>query len=344
VQVNSLVRPSYKQGIANRATSVNSGLWSGLVGSWVPGLGNTGTTVFDQSGRKNNATITGATWTIGDNSNVLRFTESDGTNKAVISHSDALNVSGANQSFSVVVRFKIISVPDAVTYALLHKGTGASSRPFQLFYHKNDDQVYFQLYDGTNNPKAQINSASSVVSDGEWHTIVGVRDVAASQMRIYLDGKDTTDASTNTAFDVDFNDTGDVSIGDTVLDMDSWLDAEVSAAFVYNRVLSDNEIRLLNTSIFALFIRNVVFFRAPNTHVGTFSDLGAWGVPYPENAFEAKAANDAPVTHTGEFTALGPWAVPLSPYLFEAKTANDAPVVLTRGGGGATRRRRLGCY
>lgn len=46
-----LISPSYSQGFAKSAwESANPQLWRGLVGAWMPGLGNSGDTLFDWSG------------------------------------------------------------------------------------------------------------------------------------------------------------------------------------------------------------------------------------------------------------------------------------------------------
>lgn len=58
--------PSWKQGFArNAAGSANPGLWRGLVASWMASLGPTGATLHDISGRHNNGTLVGPTWTPG---------------------------------------------------------------------------------------------------------------------------------------------------------------------------------------------------------------------------------------------------------------------------------------
>jgi len=55
----SPVRPSYKSGFArSKSESAFPGLWDSLAGAWCPGLGVTGDTLFDQSGNRNDGTLT----------------------------------------------------------------------------------------------------------------------------------------------------------------------------------------------------------------------------------------------------------------------------------------------
>ena len=63
--------PSYKQGFARNASqSNNPGLWKGLAGLWMPGLGPTGLSLRDISGHGNHGTLTNmdpaTDWVLGD--------------------------------------------------------------------------------------------------------------------------------------------------------------------------------------------------------------------------------------------------------------------------------------
>jgi len=73
-------QPSYKNGFArSQSESAYPGLWKGLVGAWVPQLGNTGLTLIDVSPMANNGTLNsmdGTAWEIDGGGHSLNF---DGT-------------------------------------------------------------------------------------------------------------------------------------------------------------------------------------------------------------------------------------------------------------------------
>ena len=79
---SGLIQPSYKAGYARSAhESVNPKFWNELAGAWIPELGNTGSTLYDVSGRGNHGTLQNQTsWNVSDGTHVLSY---DGTNDYV---------------------------------------------------------------------------------------------------------------------------------------------------------------------------------------------------------------------------------------------------------------------
>jgi hypothetical protein len=77
-----LLPGSYANGFAPRdGRPLYPELWRGCVGAWNPGLGVSGLTLRDQSGFKNNGTLTnGPTWAVNQGRYALNF---DGTNDYV---------------------------------------------------------------------------------------------------------------------------------------------------------------------------------------------------------------------------------------------------------------------
>lgn len=85
-----LIHPCYSQGFARSAgESANPGLWRGLVGAWIPGLGHSGDTLFDWSGQGHHGTFGGTKgseypeWVMKPNGYAI---QSPGVGNGAVSH------------------------------------------------------------------------------------------------------------------------------------------------------------------------------------------------------------------------------------------------------------------
>jgi hypothetical protein len=78
-----MANPTYQSGFyaPGRGTALHPELWDGCVGAWDPGLGNTGLSLRDWSGKQKNGTlVNGPTWGVSDGRQALDF---DGSNDYV---------------------------------------------------------------------------------------------------------------------------------------------------------------------------------------------------------------------------------------------------------------------
>lgn len=233
-------------GIVDPACPINCHpLNRGLVAWWnaVPNSGWSGGSTFRDAvrGRKTNdgTKNSGVTWASGRRA--VKFNGSSGF--ITCPNSVNLNVAGANASFSVVVWFRWTGNGGTEFVALIDKGTGVNSRPFQLFFFGGGFSTFrFQQYDGSTNPYAD---ASSLYADGVWHQAVGVRDCVNSQMRIYVDGKDVTSGGSNVGFSTNFNDTGTVDFGNNRNGLTGYYNGETGQSQIFGRALNSSQIKQL---------------------------------------------------------------------------------------------------
>ena len=92
---------------------------------------------------------------------------------------------------SFTVEFWMNSSSSADAYLLLY-GSIQSKYPTGNWFgveHKNGDTFRFSIDDDVTKTEVGIADASTRVFDGNWHHIVGVRDVAAKTLSLYIDGE-----------------------------------------------------------------------------------------------------------------------------------------------------------
>ena len=249
------ISPSWKQGFyPSRGKPRYPGLHKGLISSWSPPLGPSGVTLHDVSGVVVDGTLTdmdpATSWVPSEIGYVVDF---DGADDSILyPHHPTLNIAGANRSFSIGVWFKTTPIGGIATSALLQKGVDANSRSFQLFFNEQLDLFRFQMYDGVNNPRVDASESLTHYQDDVWHLAVAIRDVAASEMRLFINGIDVSTDADNVAFNVDFNDTGIMSYGDVRLGITDPFNGQAGPHFLYDRVLSGQEILILTRDPVAL--------------------------------------------------------------------------------------------
>jgi hypothetical protein len=107
----SPIRPSYAAGFARfAAESGRPELWRGLVGAWVPALGNTGNRLLDVSGRGNHGTASGNNlWTTTRYGPSFVF--NDSSNEIVIGSAPLMAFSSSTP-FSVVFFANVTSLSE----------------------------------------------------------------------------------------------------------------------------------------------------------------------------------------------------------------------------------------
>jgi len=114
----------------------------------------------------------------------------------------------------------------------------------------------FRMRD-SNNTHRQING-TSIITDGKWHYIVGVRDAGTDKNYLYVDGKlEGMQDSPN--YGGHFSSDMPITMGAYNEPVDYYFDGTLDEVVLYNRVLSQNELK----SYFDACIASSLFIFVP---------------------------------------------------------------------------------
>jgi hypothetical protein len=200
------------------------------VGYWPLDEGS-GTVAQDAAGDHDATLVGGPQWTAGRSGSAVRF---GGAGQYADTGASILDTTG---SFSVSAWVRLDSAGGAFATAVSQDGDRASA--FFLQYSGADGRFAFSTVSG----RALAPTPPQV---GRWYHLVGVRDAAAGQLRLYVDG---ALAGTRTQCLLDPG-TGNTVIGRGRYDgqqVDFWRGA-VDEVHVYDRALSDAEVAQLATA------------------------------------------------------------------------------------------------
>lgn len=165
---------------------------NGLVAYWKFDEGS-GTTAGDSSGNGNDGTLTGTPgpeWTTGKIGGALSF---DGTDDLVdVADEITLDIPTSN-GFTVGAWIKLSDVTD---YRIIVDKRSEGTWEGYYLYVRPDGKMRFGIEDIVDNNPVIIGTTN--VADGNWHYVVGVRDVAADKVRLYVDGSEDAPAVTDT--------------------------------------------------------------------------------------------------------------------------------------------------
>jgi hypothetical protein len=166
-----------------------------LVGYWAMD-NRTGSKAYDYSGRGNNGTLTNMN-TIGNATSgwttdckfgsCLKF---DGVNDYIDAGSSS--VLGPTD-FTIATWIKTTAINGGVVERM---NTSNYNYQFEL----SGGGMALKVYDGTNYPEVQ---GLTLINDGQWHFVVGVRDTSETKLKIYVDGvldQQATDTTTSSIF------------------------------------------------------------------------------------------------------------------------------------------------
>jgi hypothetical protein len=220
-------------GTAFTAIAGTADLQQGLVAHY-PFNGNAN----DESGNGNNGTAQGALLTTDRFGNANAAQSFDGVNDyiEVQSGGAALNAIGSG-SFSTVFWLKS-SQPDGII--LLKRETFGQHWPFQIQLISAGKIDFSQQSGGVNNLKT-----AASVSDGLWHNVCFIRDVAAQQIKCYVDGVLDNTGASDTA---DWKNSSKLYIGADVAAPDPFKHfyaGIIDDIRIYNRVLTEAEVKAL---------------------------------------------------------------------------------------------------
>ncbi|RKS73779.1 glycosyl hydrolase family 2 [Motilibacter peucedani] len=203
----------------------------GLVGTgyWPLDEGS-GTVTEDLSGGAHDGTlVNGPTWTAGTSGKALQF---NGSNQFVDTGAQVLDTSG---SYTVSAWAKIDRTDG---FATVVSQDGAQASDFFLQY-SGADHVWAFSYPQTR----ALATGVGTPQVGRWYHLTGVRDLAAGEIRIYVDGKLAGSASVCGGA----NDPGNLVIGRGKFNGGAvdFFPGAIDSVHAYDRVLSDSEIASL---------------------------------------------------------------------------------------------------
>jgi len=249
-------RPSYHQGLAYSASeSAYPGSWKGLVGAWVPALGNTGNRVLDVSSVKNHATIDdfrAQDWHISNNPRVPGTTYE-------------LNPSSLTNSFNMPANAQQnLTEPLSVTAIIFPENVGGDNLMYGAWNTADVSEGWgfdlaptggLRIWDGT----AFRASTTGLITINTWNHVAVTID-NASLCSFYVNGvaAGTAACSAITLFS-NQNVIGAESDGDG-RDFDGF----ISSVRLYNRALNAGEIWLdYQVSLAPFILRRQLLVRAP---------------------------------------------------------------------------------
>jgi len=200
------------------AMTVVANVDEGLLALWHMGEGS-GSIIHDASGNGFDGTIYGATWTDGICGGALEF---DGMDDYVGCGSIPVGAP-AYESFTLEAWINTTSTSGVIIqrqYAghWFHLSL-TDGKLFFLSHPSYDSHIY--TVQGT-----------TMLADGKWHHVVGLRDVATRELKIYVDGSfENSVGSGFTPFYL-----GDISIG-------NYFTGTIDHVAIYNRALTASEIQ-----------------------------------------------------------------------------------------------------
>jgi hypothetical protein len=229
----------------------------GLAGCWLLNEG-AGRMARDVSRHRREGCFSGGPiWSPGAFGPEVKFEGSDDW----ISMGDCLDLGIGDVTVFAIVKYSVTSQPDEYNSshlgAIVGKGhLDSTGRGYGLSVNTSN-QIHWQIRN-----QASVFSVTSETSlnDGQYHLVTGLCDRDSSTgVRLYVDG--TRQAATADPTPVngeDLNGSGAFAIGSRQQESGTWFwdfAGSVAAVYVWNRVLAEAEIRLLQCDPFTLFTR-----------------------------------------------------------------------------------------
>ncbi|MFD4263931.1 LamG-like jellyroll fold domain-containing protein [Streptomyces sp. NPDC058534] len=197
-------------------------------GSWSLDEGS-GTTAEDDGPNGRDLTLAaGTTWTPGVSGSALKF---DGQGQSAQTDGPVLDTTG---SYSVSAWVRLDALPGNYATAV-SQDTRRQASPFYLQY----GQGAFAF----STPGEKRARVETTPETGRWYHLVGVRDGADNQLRLYVDGEPAATSAAGPAYPS----TGPLTVGRAQWDgnaTDFWNGA-VDQVHAYDKALTDEEVRAL---------------------------------------------------------------------------------------------------
>lgn len=213
---------------------------------WWKCLSNSSGSLFDLCGGSSitrGALASGAKYAGGSNNHgIFSSIFLDGTDDNVTTiNGSALPLIGA-ASQSMAAAFWFWSTSSASFPGLFYKSSGAN-RPFLFYGDTGVGRIYFLHSNGVTTPFAGTpTSGLAGARDGRWHRIIGVRDCENSLMKIYVDGVDATNTSSDIGFTTNYSSSQAIGFGGTAGGAVSFASCRFDDATIWMRALNASEI------------------------------------------------------------------------------------------------------
>ena len=229
---------SYLNGFAPRdGQPLYPSLWTGCVGAWNPGLGPSGLVLRDQSGFKNNGTLTnGPTFAASQGKYAMSF---DGTDDYVDTGTQLPAMTS-----TMSIGFWINTSNIGGSRAIACQAVSSSACNFCITYGFSTGAGKMNWW---NDFSGTAYDSTSTINNGAWRHVVGVRTGSTGNWTItwFIDGR--KDASGSLANNPQNPSTPNFTIGRFGAYSGYYLNATLDDVRIYNRVLSPDEIRTLAT-------------------------------------------------------------------------------------------------
>ncbi len=230
--------PSWKQGFARYGhLSAAPGLWKGLVGSWVSGLGPTGLTLRDVSNHGNHGTLTNmdpTDWVTTGQRGIPWALDFDGDNDYIV---PAVDIDYTDYE-TISLWLKLGATNDI--YGIIGNLTGELQ--FWDSYGRGlqyDNGTLYAMGE-TNNSNAKLSCA---LADTNWHHVAATFTANGA---LYLDGKLVDSGSLDGGWDP-YRFAIGVNLGvPPGLSYHQWFLGQISHVCLYDRVLAPSEIQQLH--------------------------------------------------------------------------------------------------
>jgi hypothetical protein len=152
-----------------------------LLGYWTFNEGS-GTAARDSSSNRNDANLTGATWTSGRFGGALSF---DGRSYATITNKPELEVGKNGADFSVAFWLYLASPFTGHPWRrIMHKGNSNGERTFALFMHPDNNCVHYRI--STTSDPNEGGDSSGQIQTTAWTHVAYVK--AGNQLQLYING------------------------------------------------------------------------------------------------------------------------------------------------------------
>ncbi|MDP3940910.1 MAG: LamG domain-containing protein, partial [bacterium] len=181
---------------------------------------------------------TGTRWVQGKIGKAGYF---NGADSSVNTNGQFSFTSGQSFTLAAWIKSSFLESSGANTYSILSKGCGFVGT-YALWYRASttNADAYFCIHPTTGGGSQISAVGTTKIHDNKWHYLVGVRDVTADNIYIYVDGKlEGTTADTTTG---DFNRSATVLIGARGVDTLEKFTGSIDQAQIYNYALSPAQV------------------------------------------------------------------------------------------------------
>jgi len=253
----SSIRPSYQAGFARSAgESAYPELWRGLVGAWVPALGQTGGTLHDWGAHRNNGTlnnIAAADWNVNNTNNRIAYSITFNHDTTENIRLTGLTAYARLSPHTYTAWINMAAVSGANDFVLnngdLNDGTSLTIRTVssanRLGFFSEGGQV--------------VDVGDTVITLNEWHHVATVYG-SDNNVTFYLDGvADGVQAASASAWNA-VNEDPQIGLWRTDIHP---LNGQVASVSIYNRTLTANEVALLYAVPLAPFIKRRRSYAVP---------------------------------------------------------------------------------